>query len=110
VKQELVASRQPDTTVVNSLRSLTIRISALALLPEFHNLTPAESQRVLELVIYRLDDSEPTVQMEASSALAGLGDVSAIPYLKATIVREKEEAIRSVFELNLEKLEKKAKD
>lgn len=86
------------------------RISAVALLPNFQNLTPAESQRVFELVVHRLDDPEPAVQMEASSALAGLGDASAIPYLKAAIAREKEEAIRSVFELNLEKLKKKAKD
>lgn len=86
------------------------RISALALLPDFRDLTPAESQKVFDLVVHRLDDPEPTVQMEASSALASLGNASAIPYLKAAIAREKEEAIRSVFELNLEKLEKKVKD
>jgi len=50
------------------------------------------------------------VAMEASSALARLGEASAIPYLKAVIAREKEEAIRSVFYLNLEKLETKAKE
>jgi len=86
------------------------RISAVALLPDFHNLTPEESQTVFALVIHRLDDPEPAVQMEASRALASLGDASAIPYLKAAIARENEEAIRSVFEFNLEKLEKKTKD
>ncbi len=87
------------------------RDSALDLLPQFQNLTAEESQRVFELVIHRLeDDPEPVVQMAASSALASLGDASAIPYLEAAIEREKEEAIRSVFELNLKKLQKKAKD
>ena len=67
------------------------RISALALLPRFHNLSIEESQKLLELVIDRLDDPEPTVRMGASAALASLSNPAAIPFLKDAIAKEQEE-------------------
>ncbi|MFZ0799712.1 MAG: HEAT repeat domain-containing protein [Terriglobales bacterium] len=91
------------------VRSKTVsfgdRISALSLLPRFHDLAPEESQRLFQLVVDRLDDPEPTVRMGASAALVSLGNAAAIPFLKTAIAREKEEGIRNVFERDLGKLQ-----
>jgi HEAT repeat protein len=90
-------------------RTFGDRITALELLSWFRNLTQDEWQTVLELAVRRLEDSEPVVQMEASRALADLGNRAAIPYLEAAIAREQDENIRSVLETNLKKLREKGK-
>jgi HEAT repeat protein len=81
------------------------RVSALELLPRFQDLTPDESRRIFRLFVSALEDSEPVVRMAASQSLAGLGNASAIPYLKAAIAREQEEGVRSVFDSELRKLQ-----
>jgi hypothetical protein len=43
--------------------------------------------------------------MEASSALATLGNRDAVPYLRAAMGQEQDKNIRSVFEANLNKLQ-----
>lgn len=83
------------------------RVTALELLSRFHNLTSDESQTVFGLMVRRLDDTEAGVRMEASRALATLGNLDAIPYLEAAIAREHDENIRAVLEANLKKLQKK---
>ncbi len=85
------------------------RISALELLPRFQDLTPKQSQEVLNLVLSRLKDPEPVVQMAASHALASLGNPSAINDLEAAMDREQDQAVRSVFETDLKKLKETAK-
>jgi len=85
------------------------RVTALELLTRFRNLTQEESQTIFELVVHRLEDSEPVVQMAASGALVSLGNPAAIPYLEAMIAREQDENIRSVLEANLKKLREKGK-
>ena len=87
-------------------RTFGDRITALALLVRFQNLTQEESQTVLELAVRRLEDSEPVVQMEASRAQADLGNRAAIPYLEAAIARAQDKVVRSVLEANLKKLRK----
>jgi len=88
-------------------RTVADRESALELLPRFRNLTAHESKKIFELVVDRLHDPEPTVRMAASQSLASLGNAAAITYLEAAIAREQEEGTRSIFELNLKKLQTK---
>jgi len=83
------------------------RISALELLQRFQTLTAEESDKVLKLVLKRLEDSEPVVRMAAGNAVASLGNASAIPYLEAAIAREQDESVRSVFERDMKKLQEK---
>jgi HEAT repeat protein len=85
------------------------RISALGLLPLFQNLTADESQRILKLVLVCLDNPEPVVRIAASNALASLGNSAAIPHLEAAVAREREPGTRAVFEADLTKLRKNAK-
>jgi len=91
-------------------RTVADRGSALELLPRFRDLTADESMKIFQLVVDRLYDPEPTVRIAASQSLADLGNANAIPYLEAAIGREQEEGTRSVFELNLKKLQTKAKN
>jgi HEAT repeat protein len=91
-------------------RTFGDRDSALELLPRFRNLTAEESKKIFQLVVDRLHDPEPTVRMAASQSLADLGNAAAIPSLEAAIAGEQEESTRSVFELNLKKLQTKAKN
>lgn len=88
-------------------RTFGDRITALELLPRFQSLTQDEWQTVLELAVRRLEDSEPVVQMEASRALADLGNRAAIPYLEAAIARARDKVVRSALEANLKKLREK---
>jgi HEAT repeat protein len=104
----LYAAEEIARIVDSENRSVGDRCSALELLPPFKNLTPDESKKAFQIVVHRLHDSEPTVRMEASQSLASLGNAAAIPYLEAAKASEHEESIRSVFELNLQKLRTKA--
>ncbi len=106
----LQAAEEIVQRVNSDYHSVGDRQAALSILPRFQNLTQAESQKVFDLALERLADPEPTVQMEASAALASLGNIAAIPYLEAAIAREQEEGTRSVFEFNLKKLQVKAKN
>jgi HEAT repeat protein len=62
------------------------------------------------LVLNGLNDPEAIVRMEASSALAALGDKGAIPYLETAITQEEDEVIRSVLKTNLQKLRQTLKE
>src|SRR5262249_379501 len=84
------------------------RVTALGLLVQFRNLTVDEARTVFDLVLHGLNDPEPVVRMEASSALSTLGNRDAVSYLKAAIAQEQDENLRSVFKANLNKLEQTA--
>ena len=84
------------------------RVTALGLLARFRNLTAEEARTVFDLVLHRLNDPESVVRMEASGALATLGNREAVPYLKAAIKQEQDENLRSVLEANLNKLQQTA--
>jgi HEAT repeat protein len=86
------------------------RISAIDLLPQFQNLTTEETGEILKIVFTCLDDPEPVVRMAASHALVSLGDASAVPILQSAIAREQDENIRSVYEMDLKKLQRKEID
>jgi len=86
-------------------RSAGYRITALGLLPQFGDLTSEESSKVFQIVVGRLNDPEPTVRMAAGQSLAALHSAAAIPYLETAIAKEQEEAVRSVLERQLRKLQ-----
>lgn len=106
----LHAAEEIVQVVDSENRTVADREAALELLPRFRNLTSDESKKIFQLVVYRLHDPEPTVRMAASQSLVSLGNAAAIPYLEAAIAREQEEGTRSVFELNLKKLQTKAEN
>lgn len=45
---------------------------------------------MFDLLLHGLNDPDPYVRMQASSAFATLGDRNAIPYLEAAISHEKD--------------------
>jgi HEAT repeat protein len=86
------------------------RVSALGLLPRFQNLTTEESQKISQLVLNCLKDSEPVVRMAASQSLASLGNAAVIPYLEAAIEKEEDENVRTEFEADLKQLKANGKE
>jgi hypothetical protein len=94
------AAQEFVQTVEAENRSVADRQSALVLLPRFRNLTADESKENFEHVVDRLQDPEATVRME--------GNAAAIPYPEAEIAREQEGGARSIFVLNLKKLQTEA--
>jgi HEAT repeat protein len=85
------------------------RISALELLSRFQDLTAEQSQKILQLTLNCLADTEPTVRIAAGQTLASFGNGSAIPHLEGAIAREQDEGVRSVLKEQLKKLHVKAK-
>jgi HEAT repeat protein len=90
-------------------QSVGDRVIAFELLARFRNLTSEESQSVFDLLLHGLNDPDPYVRMQASSAFATLGDRNAIPYLEAAIAQEEDENIRTVLTINLNRLREKTK-
>jgi HEAT repeat protein len=64
---------------------------------------------VFDLLLHGLNDPDPYVRMQASSAFATLGDRNAIPYLEAATAQEEDENIRTVLTINLNRLRVKTK-
>ena len=90
-------------------RSVGDRVTAFELLARFRNLTSEESQSAFDLLLHGLNDPDPYVRMQASSAFATLGDRNAISYLEAAISQEVDENIRITLTINLNKLREKTK-
>lgn len=59
---------------------------------------------MFDLLLHGLNDPDPYVRMQASSAFATLGDRNGIPYLEAAILQEEDENIRITLRINLKKL------
>jgi HEAT repeat protein len=105
----LHAAKDIAKLVDSGNRSVGDRVTAFELLARFRNLTSEESQSVFDLLLHGLNDPDPYVRMQASSAFATLGDRNAIPYLEAAISQEKDENIRITLTINLKKLQQKTK-
>jgi HEAT repeat protein len=86
------------------------RVTALELLAQSRNLSKEESKSVFDLLLHGLNDPDPYVRMQASGDFAELGDKTAIPYLKAAISQEKDENIRIILRVNLNKLRQKTNE
>jgi hypothetical protein len=82
------------------------KMQAASLLPQFHNLSPEDSERVFVALMGALHDSYPLVRLEAGRALADLGDRRAIPELRKAVANE-QEAFRQQMEDNLRILQEK---
>jgi HEAT repeat protein len=105
----LHAAKDIAKLVDSGNRSVGDRVTAFELLARFRNLTSEQSQSVFDLLLHGLNDPDPYVRMQASSAFATLGDRHAIPYLEAAISQEKDENIRTTLTINLKKLQQKMK-
>ena len=105
----LNAAKDIAKLVDSGNRSVGDRVSAFELLARFRNLTSEDSQSVFDLLLHGLNDPDPYVRMQASSAFATLGDHNAIPYLQVAISQEKDENIRTALTMNLTKLRQKVK-
>ena len=101
----LRTAEQIANLVSPDYHTIAHRISALELLPRFHDLTPEESDKVFRIVARRLKDPEPTVRMQAGRSLTVIGNPAAITDLQRAIAREDEEGTRNVLEQELEKLQ-----
>ena len=75
------AAKDIAKLVDSGTRDVGDRITAFELLERFRNLTSEDSQSVFDLLLHGLNDPDPYVRMQASSAFATLGDRNAIPYL-----------------------------
>lgn len=82
------------------------KMQAASLLPQFHNLSPEDSERVFVGLVRALHDSYPLVRLEAGRALADLGDIRAIPELRKAAANE-QEAFRPQMEDDLRILQEK---
>jgi HEAT repeat protein len=105
----LHAAKDIAKLVDSGNRSVGDRVTAFELLARFRNLTFEESQSVFDLLLHGLNDPDPYVRMQASSAFATLGDRKAISYLEAALSQEKDENIRIILTINLSKLRQKMK-
>jgi HEAT repeat protein len=105
----LHAAKDIAKLVDSGNRSVGDRVTAFELLARFRNLTSEESQSVFDLLLHGLNDPDPYVRMQASSAFATLGDRNAIAFLEAAISQEKDENISVTLTINLNKLRQKLK-
>lgn len=105
----LLAAKDIAKLVDSGNRSVGDRVTAFELLARFRTLTSEELQSVFDLLLHGLNDPDPYVRMQASSAFATLGDCNAIPYLEAAISQEKDENIRIALTMDLKRLQQKMK-
>ncbi len=85
------------------------KIQAASLLPQFHNLSPEDLEKVFADLVRALHDPYSLVRLEAGRALADLGDIRAIPELQEAIAREQELAARPQLEQDLRALQEKSR-
>lgn len=85
------------------------RAQAASLLPRFQDLSPEESEKVLQGVLKALEAPEPTVRLAASHALSQIGNKSAIPRLENAIGHEGDRTVRSQMQLDLQELQREKK-
>jgi len=90
--------------VTDDYHTSSYRTTALELLPRFRALTPEESQKILQIVVGRLEDPEPTVRMQAGQSLVVIGNPAVVPELEAALANQKDEAVRSTLQEDLDRL------
>jgi len=83
------------------------RMQAASVLARFHDVSSADSGRIVAALMNVLADSDPSVRMAASDALADMGNSVAIPALQKTAANESEAVIREHIERALLKLQSK---
>lgn len=83
------------------------RMQAASVLARFHDLSSADSGRILAALMNVLADSNAAVRMAASDALADVGNSVAIPALQKTAANEPDAVVRAHIERALLKLQSK---
>jgi HEAT repeat protein len=86
------------------------RAQAASLLPRFQDLSPQESQKILQGVLKALEAPEPAVRLAASHALNEMGNKSAIPDLQKAVANEQDKTVRSQLQTDLQELQQKKKE
>lgn len=81
------------------------KMLAASILPEFHDLSPEDSERVFVGLSKAIRD--PGVRLESGESLAKLGDPRGISELQQAIAAEREDAVRWRLEEDLKRLEQK---
>lgn len=96
------------TAVLDSLRSADDqdKLMALALLPRFQHVSPEEASTMRKLVLASLMAESPAVRIEASQALVGMREASAVAELRRAIVVETDDVVRSQMQSDLRALER----
>lgn len=85
------------------------RAQAASLLPRFQDLSPEESEKILQGILKALEAPEATVRLAASHALSQIGNKSAIPRLEIAINHEGDRTVRSQMQLDLHELQREKK-
>ena len=93
--------------VLQSGGSFGTRVSALSLLPRFQHVSEDDSRRIVGATLKALVDTSPALRIAASDTLARLGTVAAIPSLESSIAKERNEAVRSQMQTDLQSLREK---
>jgi HEAT repeat protein len=92
-------------TVAQSGGDSDSRVAALSLLPRFQHAPVSESKAIMGATLKALADRESGVRIAAGDALAEIGDSSTILYLQRAIATEQDEAVRSRFHVDIERLQ-----
>jgi HEAT repeat protein len=103
------ACRSALVDILQSQADADSRVQAASLLPRFQDLSPEESQKILQGVLKALEAPEPAVRLAASHALGQMGNKSAIPQLQIAIVNEGDRTVRSQMQLDLQELQRDKK-
>lgn len=105
---EYIRDFRPDSTAcLGALLELTetadtgYRIEALTILSSLHDLSPEDSQKILQAALNGLRAPQPAVRIAASHAAVELGNIVAVPELEKAITREHEEPVRSQIERDM---------
>ena len=93
--------------VLRSATDSASRILALSQLPRFRHLSANDSDGITNAVCASLKDRDPSVRIAASHAIVALGDVHAVPRLRAAAAAEPEEAVRLIMHADLQRLGQK---
>jgi HEAT repeat protein len=107
LKHEDAICRSALVDMLQSPADPDARAQAASLLPRFQDLSPQESQKILQGVLKALEAPEPTVRLAASHALNEIGDKSAISNLQKAVANEPDKAVRSQLQMDLQELQQK---
>jgi HEAT repeat protein len=109
LKHEDATCRSALVDMLQSPADPDARAQAASLLPRFQDLSPQESQKILQGVLKALEAPEPAVRLAASHALNEMGNKSAIPDLQKAVANEQDKSVRSQLQTDLQELQEKKK-
>jgi len=87
---------------------ISTRMNAASLLPQFHDLSDEESERVFQALITALKAEQAPIREAVSRALGKLANVAAVAYLQSALTTEPDGIVRSQIESSLQRLQRKS--